>query len=536
MSEDLNFKGLVPDEPPAAAAPTPIAGATPPAPAQIVDGYNLSGLTPEDQNAFNDAKLKERYGTVPQQILAGFEGAAQGIAGPLAPAAEIATGLTSGKDILGRAHVNPFTHGLSEAGAFGAAAVFGDELGLPGIVGEIGEGAAKLAPKMAGAVGAFRGAAEMATIAASNEFSKMVEGDPNQTLGTAAVSVGLSGLLGGLGGGLLEKINPLESYAKSQRRAKATGVIEKILGGAGALGAGTLIGGAVGHPLLGAMAGYAAERTLEPVFSFLAKPLASKIANMGAAEAAYDYLYASHAGDRVVQKTVTALFTKAAESIQLHDMLPPSDKEREKLQSYLLKNDDIQQAMNMGNPIAHYMPEHSSAAAQLTATAINYFNEIKPKQPTAAPFDSIPPVNKAAEYRYNRALDIAQKPMLAIKHIENGTLLPQDVKTIQTLYPGLHNGIVKSITDNMIRHPEAFKNFPYAKKQAMNMFIGGNALHGSMSQPMMQSILMGNAGAQQQTQGGGKASPANGSTLNQMNKISSMYQTPLERRQIQKGK
>lgn len=531
MADQIDLSGLSPVIP-QESAPAPASVPNTQKVADNSEGLNLQGLAPVDQDAYNQSILDEKYGSLPQQALAGIEGAAQGIVGPLAPAAEIATGLTTGKDILGRATTNPFTHGASEALSFGASSIFGDELGLPGVVGEVGEAASKAIPKFLGA----KGAAEMATIAASNEFSKMVEKDPNQTLGSAAVSVGLSGLLGGLGGEVLERYNPLKAYANNKLRSKASDAIQHIIGGGTSFGAGAIASTALGHPWLSPVAGYITERALEPIFTYLAKPLAQKIAGSAAAEAAYDYLYASNQGQKAISKTVTAMFTKAAESVQLKDMLPPSDKEREKLQSYLLKNDDIDQAMNMGNPIAHYMPDHATEAATLTANAVNYFKALKPTQSAMAPLDAVPPLDKDAQYKYNRALDVAEKPLSIIPHIEKGTLLPQDVKTIQTLYPGLHTAITKEITDNMIKHPEASKDFSYAKKQALNLFLGGNPLHSTMSQPVMQNIVMANAGnrsqQQMQQQGGARKGSTSNATLSQLNKVSSLYQTSLQARQV----
>ncbi len=65
----------------------------------------------------------EKYGSPGQQIAAGLEGIAKGVAGPLAPAAELATGITTPEAIRGRAEANPWTHGLGEAAGFAGSAL-----------------------------------------------------------------------------------------------------------------------------------------------------------------------------------------------------------------------------------------------------------------------------------------------------------------------------------------------------------------------------------------------------------------------------
>lgn len=159
---------------------------------------------------------QEHYGTLPEQALAGLEGVGQGVAGPLAPAAEIASGLTSPEDIRGRAEANPWTHGGGElAGFAGSAFIPGlDEASLAGQIGKIGEGVTEALPEATSVLGnmatnGVRTGAEMAAFQASDELSRMVTQDPNQSLQNAALNVGLAGILGGAGGAVLGSVSPL---------------------------------------------------------------------------------------------------------------------------------------------------------------------------------------------------------------------------------------------------------------------------------------------------------------------------------------
>jgi hypothetical protein len=153
---------------------------------------------------------QEKYGTTGQQAIAGLEGAGQGLVGPIAPAVERAAGVNP-EDIRGREEANPATHYTGEilglalpalvTGGAGAAA---DLAGLTqaGLLNKI---AFQGGETLAGRVGsmAAKGAVDNMLIAGSDEASKMILQDPNQSAETALTSIGLSGLIGGgLGAGL----------------------------------------------------------------------------------------------------------------------------------------------------------------------------------------------------------------------------------------------------------------------------------------------------------------------------------------------
>lgn len=157
----------------------------------------------------------EKYGTGTQAAIAGLEGAAKGIAGPLATGAERLAGVPA-EDIEGREEANPGTHFGSElAGFAGSAFIPGgqarvlEKLGA-GAVGKLGleaaEGAGALA-KIGSA--AAKGFVENAAYQVGNELSSTVLRDPNQDLGHAAIDVGLAGLLGGVVGGGIGSVSPL---------------------------------------------------------------------------------------------------------------------------------------------------------------------------------------------------------------------------------------------------------------------------------------------------------------------------------------
>ncbi len=171
----------------------------------------------------------EKYGTPGEQLKAGLEGVAQGIAGPLAPAAEKFLGAKE-EDIRGRAAANPVTKGLGEAVGFGAGLLTGT--GEAAAVGKVGEAVnaltnvAKEAPLIQ-RVGssAVQQAAEMAVMQGSDEVSKQILNDPDASAETAIANIGLAAALGGAGGAALTGIvSPLWSATIGPK-------VEGLLGG-----------------------------------------------------------------------------------------------------------------------------------------------------------------------------------------------------------------------------------------------------------------------------------------------------------------
>jgi hypothetical protein len=525
--EGYDFSGLTPASENGEAMPQP-------APASIQDdssnpqqgGLNFAGLTPIDPAQTAKSMMEDQYGTIPQQLLTAGEGAAQGILGPIAPAIEEATGLTTGKDIRARAETNPFTHGAFEGLGFAGAAALGDELGLPGVVAKIGEGATELVPGVAG----VKTAAELATIASSNELSKMVEGDPSQTLGSAAINVGLAGLIGGLGGYALDKVNPLKYFAKRAMKSKTSDFIANLLGEVTAFGAGAAVGNAVGIPIIGGVLGFAAERALAGPLTALAKPFAKRIAGLDAAGAAYDYVYTAQQGQKKLSNAVLSFFEDAGKTVQFKDLAMPSSASRDELEKSLEQAGDMNNAINIGAPIAHYLPDHTTGAAEMTANAINYFKALKPTQPINHPLDTPPPVDKYAQEKYNRALDIAQQPLLVLDYAKKGTITTNDVATLKTIYPGLYNGMVTKLQNGLIEAKAKDTPISYTQRLGLST-LTGMPMDTTLTQNSMQAII--NSVPQRPTpQGaqGGRRKPSS-QTSKTMEKVDSMYQTPLQARE-----
>jgi hypothetical protein len=185
------------------------------------------GIDPADQaGAITDPSVQPddvTYGTPSQLALATLEQGAQGFAGPLAPLAETKLGLTTPEAMRARqSALEAQEPGLGETAKL-AGSVAGLGIGQLGFIGKAGEAVAGLTkageiaamtPEALQAAGittaralsskvgaaALKGITEFGLLSTSDEATKAIMEDPNQSMQSALTDIGLSAALGGAGG------------------------------------------------------------------------------------------------------------------------------------------------------------------------------------------------------------------------------------------------------------------------------------------------------------------------------------------------
>jgi hypothetical protein len=162
---------------------------------------------------------EETYGTLEQQAKTAVEGAAEGVLGPIAPAIQTGLGISTPEDMLARREENPITFGAGQAAGLVGSTIAGTGAGA--IMTKVGAKAAEAvgladAAAQGMSFGAKVGssavtqAAEMAVLASSDEVSKAILQDPNQSVESAIANIGLASALGGAGGALFTgAVSPL---------------------------------------------------------------------------------------------------------------------------------------------------------------------------------------------------------------------------------------------------------------------------------------------------------------------------------------
>lgn len=202
--------------------------------AQLQDAISQGYTQASDQEVDKHFK-DQKYGTPGQMAITALEGAGQGLAGPLAPLAERALGVDP-EDIKGRQQTNPITHGAGElAGFVGGAFTGGTEARAVELAGEagikaLGIGVGTTALSKIGS-SAVKAGIEGLVLGGSDELSKVVINDASPTLGQAAINVGLTGLLGGVGGAAFGSVSPIWKATMGPKLEEYLGTLSKHLNG-----------------------------------------------------------------------------------------------------------------------------------------------------------------------------------------------------------------------------------------------------------------------------------------------------------------
>lgn len=246
-----------------------------------------------------------------------------------------------------------------------------------------------------------------------------------------------------------------------------------------------------------------------------------------------EYLPSADKGRKRLKREVGGLLGHHKAS----DRMEADEGHRERLSKHLEAiEEDPTRLLEAGQSVDPSMPAHSIAVGVHAANAVNFLKAAKPASTQNNPLDTVTPPSKMSQAKYNRHLDVAQNPLLVLQHIKDGNLRPQDVSTLQNLFPGLYKTLQSQVGEQMIDAKTKGIDIPYSQKKSLSLFLG-QPMDSTMTPYAMQAIIKSAAAQQsnrqQQRQPHQKATEAE---LKQVDKVDSLYQTPLEARQANRNK
>lgn len=287
-------------------------------------------------------------------------------------------------------------------------------------------------------------------------------------------------------------------------------------------GAGALAGNAVLPGLGGAFIG---KEVLGPVFGAIIQPLMEKTANMSGYQQAMKFGKTVLAGNNQLVNSATKLFEGGSKIIPenvFSDNKKISDLD-EKLADL---GQNPQKMLNVAGDLGHYAPDHAQALAKTTMNAVNYLNAQRPKPFQASPLDTKIEPSKSDQMKFERTLSIAQNPLMALHHIKNSSLLPQDVQTIHALYPNYYTKMSQELTNAMTDHLSKDGDIPYSTRQSLSLFLG-QPLDSTMTFQSIQSVQAIYANKSQPTQN--PPVTKNKRNTSKIGKLADNLQTPLQK-------
>lgn len=344
-------------------------------------------------------------------------------------------------------------------------------------------------------------------------------------------------------------------------------LMEKISHGTSRVAAGKvgLMAGAM-HPVASIPVYEAVNRALGPVVTKLvgknltpsaqkaAYPVVIKMLSSGETSGLFDLL--DHAADmnRGAQKANMAignLFKLGAQRAVDEDV---SAMEREKIKDHL-ENGGIQGQLldqhavqsHADSPPAfakgglvkakepnidalgqHY-PEQAVLMAAAKGRVSNYLNSLRPvKNPQKLPYDSAPN-NGHKEKIFNRAVDIAAKPLLILNKVKAGTVTMDDMRHFAGMYPDVHDALAKRITAKITQQQMDGEKPHYRTRQGLSVFLG-TPLDSTMTSANIraaQSVFIQQKAAQVPQKGTAK--------MGEMSKSQKTSLQGAEERQVEKG-
>lgn len=142
--------------------------------------------------------------------------------------------------------------------------------------------------------------------------------------------------------------------------------------------------------------------------------------------------------------------------------------------------------------LSQIYPEQTMMMNTAKARVYNYLNSIRPQSnQSKLPFDTTH-VNESAKKNYDKALDIASRPLSVLPKIQKGTITLDDVKHMSQMWPEIHNQLSKTMIKKMTESQMKSEKPPYHVRQGLSMFIGQTLDSNLNPQSIMaaQSVFM----------------------------------------------
>ena len=299
-------------------------------------------------------------------------------------------------------------------------------------------------------------------------------------------------------------------------------------------GVGAMISSMTGHsPFWGALAGEISHILGRNVPDAARLSLLKFLGSTGPVDASawkamVDYAEMVSNGQKSLSKQAKNVFMPLATSM----IAEPSEKDREKLTRQLVDfQNNPEKHFQVGMKLQEGMTDHSSAASMYALGAVQYLNGLRPNTQKTLPLDGKVIANPVQKAAYDRALNIAQKPLIVFDAVKSGTVTPQDVTTLKTIFPPLYEKMSEELTHNLIEHSSKDQDVPYVTRLGLSTFLG-QPLDSTMTPQSIAATQ--NLVAPQQMQGQTIPGQRAKHSFTALNKMPGMYQTPQQARTAHK--
>lgn len=250
--------------------------------------------------------------------------------------------------------------------------------------------------------------------------------------------------------------------------------------GSGA-GIGSAIGLLTGHGPLGAAAGWLTGQ----VSRYLGReaPDALKLTLLrflGSTEpidaegfkTAFEFIRHASRGEQLANSAVKSVFRVSGIKGE-GPIFEKSESKNKKLDSQLKQlQQNPDPLIDVGGKTPHYLPDHGRALGTLASSSVNYLNSLRPEPTPQGPLGEPLPPSPIDKEKFDRALTIANKPLIVMNAVKDRTVSFEDVQHLKTLYPGLYSRLSQKMLNQAIEHKSKGAMIPYQTVLAMGIFMG----------------------------------------------------------------
>jgi hypothetical protein len=242
-----------------------------------------------------------------------------------------------------------------------------------------------------------------------------------------------------------------------------------------AVGMATLVAG--GNPLmagaLGALTKYLSKDAPDAVKMALLKFMASgQPIEAGAFKSTVDIIEQTIKGENAVNSSVRRVF-KTGREVLPSSTDKISENKREKLDKQVVAMmSNPEGLMGVGGEAGYYLPEHATAITATAGNVVSYLASVRPNTDPQNPLDEPIEPNAVQKAKYNRALDIAEQPLIVLNDVKDGTLTLNDVQALNSMYPALYSKLKMKFMDEIVSLKQKKESMPYKMKMSLSLFLG----------------------------------------------------------------
>lgn len=238
-------------------------------------------------------------------------------------------------------------------------------------------------------------------------------------------------------------------------------------------------------------------------------------------KATQDFMESSKRGVGAADREIGDVFAKAQRKHD-HDGVEALKTHLDSIQQ------DPSQLLKVGGSIGEDLPQHGVAIGAKAANAVEYLRSLKPMGQQNNPLDAVQQPSKMAQAMYDRQVHIAQDPLHIMNHIKTGRVQPTDLQTLHTLYPKLGQEIIRKAGETLIKAKTDGTPISYKHKMGLSALMG-QPLDSTQTPAAMQAIIRSQPVPQPLPN---KKNGATAATQETIEKTDKLYETPLDRRQI----